>query len=208
MEVKSDLRTIRRESIPLVAQVHLSAFPESALTRLGGEAVRRYYLWQLEGPHDHWFRGVWVEGRLIGFCVSGISRGALAGFLSTNRAYLTGVLLLHPWLVLSPLIRDRIATAVRSSAWRTKKTPASPFVPQERTWGILSIAVDPAMQGSGAAKILMEDAEEEARRRCFTQMHLTVAPNNARAIRFYEKLGWVKVEGEGAWKGGMVKWLG
>lgn len=45
----------------MVAGVHVAAFPSSALTRLGSEAVRRYYLWQIEGPHVQRFRVVWEE---------------------------------------------------------------------------------------------------------------------------------------------------
>jgi len=51
------LRFIGGAALADVAKVHCRAFADAALTRLGCEAVRRYYLWQLEGPHEHWFRG-------------------------------------------------------------------------------------------------------------------------------------------------------
>ncbi|CAG0992531.1 hypothetical protein ANRL4_02561 [Anaerolineae bacterium] len=38
--------------LPFVVQIHRAAFPDSALTKLGAEAVRRYYLWLMTGPHD------------------------------------------------------------------------------------------------------------------------------------------------------------
>jgi ribosomal protein S18 acetylase RimI-like enzyme len=201
------IRTVDLTMLPDVARVHVAAFPSSATSRLGREAVRRYYLWQLQGPHDHWFRGAWVDGRLVGFCVSGISRGALSGFLRANRGYLTGALLLRPWLVFNPFIRDRMAIALRSLGWRRQGVVAADGALPPPSWGILSIAVDPQVQGSGAAKALMEDAEAEARRRGFSQMHLTVAVDNGRAIRFYEKLGWVKVPQGRRWSGRMIKVL-
>lgn len=69
------LKVISKQDVGAVARVHLAAFPRSALTRLSVEAVRRYYLWQLEGPHEHWFRGAWVTPRLVGPCVSEVSGG-------------------------------------------------------------------------------------------------------------------------------------
>lgn len=193
-----------------VARVHLASFPVSAMTRLGREAVRRYYLWQLEGPHEHYFRGAWEDGGLVGFCVSGISRGALAGYLRANRAYLGVQLLLRPWLWGSELVRERVRTALRSLGRRRHPgeglNAAASTGP--RSWGILSIAVHPAVQGKGVAQLLMMDAEEEARRRGFSQLHLTVATENHRAVRFYEKLGWRKDPDEASWAGRMVKVVG
>jgi hypothetical protein len=38
-------------------------------------------------------------------------------------------------------------------------------------------------------------------------MHLTVSPSNEKAIRFYEKLGWVRETDNGTWRGLMSKHL-
>ena len=47
--VASDLLVLNLDvkDLPAVASVHMAAFPKSALTMLGTEAVRRYYEWQL-----------------------------------------------------------------------------------------------------------------------------------------------------------------
>lgn len=199
------LETIEKPHLKDVARVHLAAFPFSALSRVGLEAVYRYYLWQLEGPHEHWFRGAWKEGRLVGFCVSGVSRGALRGFLSKNRWFLAFRLVLRPWLWTDPLVLDRVKTAARSLGLLRKSTVAPKLSPGPPSWGILSIAVAPEERGTGVAQVLMGDAEREALRRGYGRMHLTVATDNARAVRFYEKLGWRKVPGGDGWTGAMVK---
>ena len=62
---------IKPEHLPGVAALHARAFPDSALTRLGLEAVRRYYEWQLQGPHDFHFIGVPDQTGLRGFAVGG-----------------------------------------------------------------------------------------------------------------------------------------
>lgn len=207
---KSDtslLTDVKRDDLADIARVHVAAFPKSALTRLGSEAVRRYYLWQLEGPHEHWFRGAWVGDRLVGFCVSGVSRGALGGFLQANRAFLALQLLVRPWLWGSPLVLDRLKVALRSLGGIRKRLASQVVRSSFRSWGILSIAVLPECRGNGTARALMEDAEAEAKRRGFRHMHLTVDVKNERAIRFYEKLGWKKVLESGEWKGTMTKQL-
>jgi ribosomal protein S18 acetylase RimI-like enzyme len=198
------VRAVGPSDLAWVARVHRAAFVRGALTQLGEEAVRRYYLWQLEGPHDHFFRAAWRDGEPLGFCVSGISRGAVSGFLARNRTFLVLQVLRRPWLVSNALIRDRICVALRLLGGR-HRPPEGTNATRPPMWGILSIALAPNAQGSGAASLLMDDAESEARRRGVDRMHLTVATDNARAIRFYEKLGWFKVPPGDGWGGRMEK---
>lgn len=192
-----------------VAVVHSRAFPDSALTRLGLEAVRRYYEWQLHGPHDHQFIAVMDGENLLGFAVGGKSRGALAGFVNRNKLFLVGRIMLNPRLVFSVRGRRAVFSALkvigRLGAQR-KKRPA-PKTETEGSFGILAIAVNPACQGKGIGRQLMEGSERSARGRQFKRMHLTVGVNNTQAIRFYEKLGWTKAGGSGDWSGFMEKRL-
>lgn len=53
----------------------------------------------------------------------------------------------------------------------------------------------------------MERSEAIAREKGFSEMDLTVNPQNEKAIRFYERLGWEKVVNEGRWTGLMRKRL-
>lgn len=196
-----------------VALIHLRAFPDSALTKLGKEPVRRYYEWQMIGPHDASNIGAFVESELAGFCFGGVFRGALGGFLEKNRNYLIRQVITHPWLLLNPLFRERASLAAKrisGKLFRSKVHPASPrIVSSEKpvAFGILSIAVDPKFQGSGVAQLLMEHAENIALERGFTLMRLSVHPSNGRAVRFYEKMGWQRVLDDGIWKGNMEKTL-
>ena len=54
----------------------------------------------------------------------------------------------------------------------------------------------------------MSAAETSAIERGFELMNLTVNPDNHRAIRFYERLGWERVEGDDSWQGRMIKRIG
>lgn len=61
MEIR--LQNIKLEDLSSVARIHLIAFPDSVLTWLGTETVRRYYKWQLMGSHDVVAIGAFKDGR-------------------------------------------------------------------------------------------------------------------------------------------------
>ena len=197
------VRELRRDDLAEVARVHLAAFEGSALSRLGHEAVRRNYLWLLEGPHESYAIGAFATGRLVGFCFGGRFNGALTGFLHKNRVYLAARVLTHPWLAFGPLFRDRIVLGVKLLLARARRPrnaqpqPAQPASPP--AFGILAIGVDPRAQGTGAGKALMLQSEERARQLAYAAMELCVAPTNDKAIRFYERLGWAKDIAGGGW---------
>lgn len=190
--------------LPAVVALHTRAFPDAALTAFGPEALRRYYAWLLDGPHDAALTGAWQTTTLVGFCAAGIFRGAMSGFLRANRAYLAAHVLRHPRLALNPLVRDRIAAALRITLRfsRLGRATAASGAP---AFGILSIATDPTVRGAGIGRALMTDAESRARRDGHRRMTLTVHPDNARAVQFYEQLGWTRT-GE-PWTGAMTREL-
>ncbi|HEX2205772.1 MAG TPA: GNAT family N-acetyltransferase [Longimicrobium sp.] len=204
--LRVEVRPLGAADLARVAEVHRAAFPGSALTALGGDAPRRYYAWLLAGPHDAHPRGAFAEGRLVGFCFGGVYRGALTGYVRGNAPYLALRALLRPRLLLGGAFRKAAALGARLLVRTPRRTPPpGGWLP---SFGILSIAVHPEARGTGAARALMDDAEAEARRRGFGVMHLSVRPENARAVRFYEKCGWERRESGGEWNGIMIKWLG
>jgi ribosomal protein S18 acetylase RimI-like enzyme len=218
------VRLLRPIDLPDVAQIHLAAFKESALGRLGHEAVRRYYEWLLTGPHKSVALGAWAReaetGRekLIGFCFGGRFHGALSGFVRKNRWFLARVVVMRPWLAANPLFRERLAQAARilrlsklfarrKPSTRARKPNPEHSTQREPTFGILAIAVHPYAQGMGAGKHIMREAERAARAGGYNLMNLTVHPDNVQAVGFYERLGWQKtplVPG-GTWEGTMLK---
>lgn len=207
-----DIRPLTLEDLPDVARVHMQAFPKSALTKLGREAVRRYYEWLITGPHEALNVGVYDQDNLLGFCFGGVFRGAMGGFLEKNRAFLVRRVISHPWLLANPLFRERTRFAVsrlykRFLPGRRRKAPKSTAakLKQPSSFGILSIAVAPQYQGSGVAQLLMEYSEQIAIERGFVRMNLTVHPSNKRAVRFYEKMGWQRDMNDGRWDGHMSK---
>jgi len=205
------LRDIEFGDLPEVVDVHLDSFPQSALSRLGPSIVDRYYRWQLEGPHKKVRAvGAFRDDKCVGFSFSGEFNGSTSGFLKRNRGYLAGMVMLKPWLLLNPLFFDRFRSGVKLVVFKRKKkekvaAAVTDQIPKQRSYGILSIAVALKYQQYGIGKILMADAEREAVECEYPQMHLTVSPDNSKAVRFYERLGWIKREENGEWRGFMVK---
>ncbi len=194
-----------------VATIHRAAFTDSALTKLGQMAVYRYYEWQLTGPHELTALGAYIDRQMVGFCFGGVFQGALSGFLEKNKRFLIGRVLAQPWLLLNPIFRDRVQSGIRRLVKSVKPAPhLMPRLIQPRSstcFGILSIALDPSYQGLGVGKLLMTRAEEAAQRMNYSEMLLTVQPQNKKAVAFYERLQWQKIPRNGEWSGEMRKAL-
>lgn len=213
------LRTLKTEDIGAISEIHLRAFPDRAMSALGFEAVRRYYAWLLMDVHSNAYRiGAFDGDRLVGFNFAGRYNGALSGYLQRNRNFLMMKVAQRPWLLITnELFRSRVNTALNIIRFRrrVRTSKAAPDneasverVNYQRGFGILSIAVDPSVQGAGIGKKLMEDAQQEARRRGVGQMNLSVDVQNLQAISFYERIGWHKsLEADGVWRGSMIKAL-
>lgn len=203
------IRELTTKDLDEVATVHANAFPDSALTKLGTAVIRRYYEWQLDGPHDCYAIGAFNGERLYGFCFGGVFRGSLSGFLNENRLFLMTRILKRPHLLAMPLVRDRIRQAIESLRSRRGRSSEQQegTRPKTRSFGILAVAVDPTRHGRGIGQLLMEASETEARRRGFESMHLTVRPDNEQAVRFYDRQNWRRVSSTDMWTGLMRKAL-
>lgn len=212
------IRNLEVRDLQGVSAVHMAAFPTSALTLLGKEAVRRYYEWLLLGPHDVVALGAFTDRELVGFCFGGRFHRAMSGFLRKNRPFLIWRVLMHPWLMANPTFHERfnsgLDTLRRSAKPQSYVQFPAEYENQKRArravancFAILSIAVHPRCQGLSLGKMLMKESEEVAGRRGFRKMSLTVHPDNQQAITFYERLNWKKFSKNGVWQGMMRKAL-
>lgn len=201
------LQPVTEEVLPQVACLHRKAFPGSALTLLGCEASRRYYHWQLHGPHDHVFAAAYLGRRMCGYAIGGVSRGAMSGFVKRHRMFLCLTAIMTPSLLFSQQLRGRLSLGLGVLMGCTQHSAPTGAKHTGRSFGVLAIGVEPESQGMGIGRALMNHLESVALKGGFTRMHLTVSAENKKAIRFYESLGWSREEGEGGWRGYMWRTL-
>ncbi|WP_269432681.1 GNAT family N-acetyltransferase [Effusibacillus lacus] len=67
------------------------------------------------------------------------------------------------------------------------------FIEDETVLHLNVIVIDTPYQGTGVAESVMRELEQTARQRSCSEIRLNVQTNNSRAIRFYEKMGFVQV---------------
>jgi ribosomal protein S18 acetylase RimI-like enzyme len=201
------LRALGPSDLPTVAAIHCAAFPSSWLTKLGNAAVVRYYAWQMEGPHEAYVFGATIDGKLSGFCFGGIFPTAIAGYVRRNWALLAWRLLIHPSLLRSPLLAERLQRAFRALFQSGPKARPATGSSAKRPFDILSIAVDPGVQRMGLGQLMMERARALAGEHGFHVMTLMVNTENQQAVRFYEKIGWERALMNGEWRGNMIYWV-
>src|SRR5215813_3538721 len=160
------------------------------------------------GPHSASAFGAFIRDKCVGFFFGGVFRGSTSGFLRENRLYLAFRLLTHPWLIRRASFRNHVLFAVRllwKSARRHPPSFAKPAPPQ--SFGILALNVSPSFQRKGVGKLLMQQAEEIARKHSFYGMHLTIPVQNENALAFCQHLGWEKYPAEDEWHGQLTKTL-
>jgi ribosomal protein S18 acetylase RimI-like enzyme len=196
--------------IPHVTRVHQAAFPDSTLTVLGEGTLRRYYQWHMQERYAIVFLGAHhAEEGLLGFCLAGVFRGTMAGFLSRHRLYLAWRVTTRPWAMTRRQVRHRIAYGVkvflRSRRERSPTRAPGAARPKVRSLNLLAIAVNPRWQRRGVGVLLMAELERIARDQSFDQMTLGVNSDNFEAIRFYERLGWEKAHSAYSWTIAMRK---
>lgn len=200
------VRDVVEGDIDEIARLHVEAFPDSVLGRLGEEAVRRNYLWQLSGPHDLTALVALHDDVVAGFLFGGVFRGSTIGFVKRERWFLARRVITHPQILLRSVGWNRLALGARLLV-RRAPTPRSenPAAVPPRSFGVLAIAVDPAAQGTGVGAALMTEARRRAEAAGFERMHLSVHPENRRALDFYRAGGWTELaDPDGSWSGRMT----
>lgn len=201
------MRPIEREDLPQVADVHLLAFPDAAVSIMGHEVARRFYESLLYGPHKHVGYGAFVDGQLSGYVFGGRPTEAERDYLRSNVGYLSWRLLTHPWLLFRGRVMNRLVLSLRVLVRLQPKTPPKPAPSLElveQCFGIQAIAVDPRRRRGGVGRVLLVAAEKAARKDGLTTMLLSVHGSNQAAVKFYLSTGWYGYPKGSPWDGGFM----
>lgn len=200
-------RAIKRMELLQVADIHLLAFPDAAVSIMGREVARRFYESLLYGPQKHVGFGVFVDGQLWGYVFGGRPTEAERNYLRANVGYLSWRLLTHPWLLFRGRVMNRLVLSLRVLLRLQPKTPPKPVPSPEvvdQSFGVQAIAVDPRRRRGGVGRALMAAAEKAAREDGRTKLLLSVHGSNQTAVKFYQSTGWYGWPKGSPWDGGFM----
>ena len=202
------LRGLNIPDLIEAAKIHKKSFPNSLLAIVGEESIVRYYTWQFKSRAKIYPIGIYINEKLVGYCIGGVFRAALGGFLARNKLFLGLQVLKNPSIFLNTKFLKNILYILRLSIYFSfkNKIPKNPNENKSVNYfGILAIAVDPKHSNNGYGKILISESEKYASRNGFTHMRLTADIENTRTIQFYKTNGWKKNMSENNWRGKMIK---
>lgn len=168
----------RAEDLEAIVRIHLLAFPEFFMTRMGSAFVRRYYESLATYPGSIVLTAR-VDGEVIGF---------VAGFGSPARFYAhyrsRKVRMIRP--ILSAILsRPRLIPEILRNLRRVSHVAA-----EDSEVELSSLAVLPAFSSRGVGQSLLEAFTRAARDRGYRSVFLiTDARDNDAVNRFYRKRG-------------------
>lgn len=185
-----------------LARVHILAFPDYFLSHLGPRFLRRYYRAFIGAGHT----AVVAEsgGTIVGFVVG------TPDLASLRRALYRPNLLPFAGIVLGKCLTDQIVRsnvvarlvhiplALKALFSRSDPAAGSSGPPGKSLSYLFSIAVEPEWAGSGVASQIMSAYVAIERARELDSIELSVFDDNPRALRFYEREGWVYDRREGS----------
>lgn len=182
-----------------VSAAHRVCFPETQhfTTLMGGgnpnNLTQMMYTEYLR--EDNLFLVAENEGNIIGFCMGFLNGSqAMKNFYKRYGLRLAGKTIL---LLLKghPLVWEKVLSEAKR-VWRRIKPSTRPTKNKKTVDSIglsaslLSICVLPAFQGTGVSRTLICEFEQMLHDRCIKRCSLSTWRDNARAIGFYEKMGY------------------
>ncbi len=174
------LRLVNRNDLKIIVDIHIKAFPEFFLTKLGPKFLSKYY--NLILNHE---KKIFLVAEEDGYPI-----GFVAGFLQPSNFYAyvrkhKNILLfaLIPIIFRNPFLISRIISNFRSTK---KKEQENKLIKCE----LASIAVNPDYAGQGLGKKLVKAFIEISQKKNADIIYLTTDVNNNEVVNnFYQSLG-------------------
>ena len=202
------VKSIDVKEIDAMASVHVDAFSENLMTKLGSIVVKRYYLWQFTDIEKYNKKihsiGVFDNNELVAFTIFGIPRNAKIGFLRKNFLILSFMAIINFHKYSFSDFKDvlkNISYLTRKILFFFKKQKEPNISTKKDSYGILVTACKRDYEGRGFGTLLMRNAEKIVKEHS-TSLSLSVRESNTNAWKIYEVLGYEKVKDvNGNWIG-------
>lgn len=183
-----------------IAKCHIAAFPKSVTSLLGMKVVASMLKWYLSAPNKFLFyaeeNGI-VTGYCGGFVMDGSDAyGSGSGMTQFGFNQAAAAFASKPWLLLHPEVRIKypfILTNIARKLGLKKDLPMAVSKPkyQPLTAGLVVIGVIPNLQQKGLGTLLQQEFERKAIEMGAHQLQLSVRINNTKAIKSYQRNGYV-----------------
>lgn len=169
--------------IDTIVSVHEAAFPDFFLTQLGTAFLRLYYK-SVMNHNDGVLLVCKMDGVTIGLCAGTVLS---AGF---NTKLIKANLFQFGWESMKILFtKPKALIHLMKNMSKEDSTVGDDGKYAE----LLSIAVDPTVQRSGAGKAMLLELENEIKKKGGEKLSLTTDyENNEKAIGFYKSLGYTE----------------
>jgi len=191
------VRRIEPEDVHGAAVLHRIAFPDYFLSHMGQGFVERFYSEFIDRSGNYGYVAIYDEEVV----------GSVIGTLDYKRCFEhfyrhqfpTLALTFAGRFIVDPYIRQHLASrmahvrqALRSIADHGQREVGPEELPadEQAQAHLLSICVDSDERGSGLSGQLVDRYCEELWHDGIEWVGLSVRPENARAIAFYERTGW------------------
>ena len=174
-------RTINKNDLASIVEIHIEAFPGFFLTTLGPSFLRLYYRSFIENKEGISICAVGSNLKIVGFCVgttnaSGFHRRLIAKNLPGFFLQFLIILVKHPGALL------RLISNLEKQTVKQLNGIVSE---------LLSIGVSLSVKGTGVGNLLLKKFEDELKNRNATLVTLTTDYyNNDKVIGFYNNAGY------------------
>ena len=198
----------KREDLPAIARIHKQAFPDSFSTLLGQTYRAKMLDWYFSTNKTFILVAKATDGSIAGYVTGMVQDGTLKTGSASGMAqhsFNQGIIsfALRPWLLFHKEMRRKFKFIIRNIKRKFLSEPPPPVKtlqnePRRATLGLVIIAVSTQFAGMGVGSALMRKFEEAAISDYhIPDVYLTVETDNDRAIKTYEKAGWVRMRQDG-----------
>lgn len=181
------VRPMGRADVGSVVGLHRDAFPNNFMTTFGESFLSSFYEGLIAHPEGYGCVVADRADRPVGFCVggSGDARRLARGMLLRRPLAFVWPALVN--VVRSPRRLGRVLSLARSYFGPRSNEPSVPT-----TALLMQVAVAEDLRGSGAAQRMVESFLNEMRKRGASAVSLGAEADNARAIAFYQRVGFIE----------------
>lgn len=199
------IKDSKKEDLKKIAKCHQSAFPDSLSSKMGINYLSKMIEWYLSDDKKFLFHLEDDSGKCIGYCGGMIddglqTTGSASGMIQYSFNEGVRALMLRPWLLFHNELVSKYKLIKKNVRMRLKKKEAKAEnknkkikkESREIQSGLVVIGVISDYHGKGCGSLLLQEFENKTKKMNISLMGLTVRNDNDKAIRSYERNGWIR----------------